>query len=822
MHWFIRAAAAATAFLTPPALPSRLNPSSLPLITRNPYLSTWLAGARGNPWDRWPVFYTNEEIGFSVLASIPNSDLVYPLLGRPQDSLAPTHYGDGYNVSYPKYLGAQFDASTTNLSYSIPSPDGDKRSHLDITLSFLSPITPTSTLRQSIPASYLNVVVKGGFNVDIYIDLNGQWVSGDRGNQIEWGLEEIKAEEDVYGNAEPLLKTWSWRRTTEQILTEYNDRAEWGTLYFSGPADVFHESGTSALLRQKFARTGVLQDVVDDKFRGIMEEEPVFAFSKSFRLEKDEKYGCTKEDSALFTIAHAQDPVVQFASARGLTLMRPLWKSWFSSVQHLLQWHYQDFKDATKLALSYSQQLEADSLKSGSHQYRDITALSARQVMHGTTFAGTPDDPILFLKEISSDGNMQTIDVFFPAFPFFIYTNPRWLAYIMEPMLEHMLSGQYPNDYAMHDIGAHFPNGTGHPDGNDEYMPVEECGDMLVMALAVVNTLRYGSAPEKASVWETSGEPSNNRKAKSAFPLYPRGDAGILGIDDSFSGRESGKGVKQAQKWVQRGYKMYQQWTRYLVKYSLLPENQLSTDDFAGWLANHTNLALKGIIGIKAMSELADLVGDDKVAKDYKEIANDYIVKWQDYAVSRDGTHVKLAYEWYGSWTTLYSLYTDSLLCFRLEGSSSTKQGNAQTPIGGREDGKRGFVPDEIYKMESDWYHAVRQKYGLPLDSRHLYTKSDWEFWAMAVASKEVRTEMLDSISLWVNETVTDKPLTDLYSTEGDGGYDPNVFFARPVVGGHFSFLALEGACGGKVMDTLKFLDDDDKETEKESWPIDL
>ncbi len=94
------------------------------------------------------------------------------------------------------------------------------------------------------------------------------------------------------------------------------------------------------------------------------------------------------------------------------------------------------------------------------------------------------------MKEISSDGNFQTVDVIFPAFPFFLYTNPKWLSYLLEPLLEHQLSGQYPNDYSMHDLGSHFPNATGHRDGNDEYMPVEECGNMLIMGLALANALK--------------------------------------------------------------------------------------------------------------------------------------------------------------------------------------------------------------------------------------------------------------------------------------------------------------------------------------------
>ena len=137
---------------------------------------------------------------------------------------------DRYNVSFPMYLGAKYDASTTNLSYSIPSPH-DASKPAKLVLSFLSPITPTSTLRQSLPAAYVTVFVEGSFDIDIYIDLNGQWVSGDRGSQISWQLSQSS-----FGGDKPGLKTWAFKRQTELLFTEYNDRAEWGTLHFSAPA----------------------------------------------------------------------------------------------------------------------------------------------------------------------------------------------------------------------------------------------------------------------------------------------------------------------------------------------------------------------------------------------------------------------------------------------------------------------------------------------------------------------------------------------------------------------------------------------------------
>ncbi|KAL8901914.1 MAG: hypothetical protein Q9207_004976 [Kuettlingeria erythrocarpa] len=751
-------------------------------------------------------------MGFSIMAAVPDTDKVYPLLGRAHDSLSLTE-NPAYNISYPTYLGAKFDASTTNLSYLIPPPEQmESLEPLELLVSFLSPITPTSTLRQSIPASYMTVEVKGQFNVNVYVDINGQWVSGNRGSQIVWELAQQQLGESDQG-----LKTWKIRRETELLLSEDRDQAEWGTLHFTAPSDLRHESGISGRIRPRFARTGTLQNEVDHDFRGIMQEEPIFAFAKSFNLSSSN----VASDSVMFSFALIQEPVTQFASARGLTFMRPLWASWFSSATSLLQFHYLDYKTAASLASNYSAQLAIDAHRSGSDDYVDIVALTARQVMGATVFSGTPDDPILFLKEISSNGNFQTIDVIFPSFPFFLYTNPRWLAYLLEPLIEHMLSGQYPNKYAMHDLGTHFPNATGHADGRDEYMPVEECGNILIMGLALVNSLIYDTSAAAGSVWSSLGSSSfDPNPATSAFSLRNLETRdGVFGLDDSWGG--STKGLKQAQKWVTKSYRLWKQWTSYLIEFSLRPHFQLSTDDFAGPLELQTNLALKGILGIKAMSQIAETIDNKEDAKHYKNISDVYVSKWEEYGISRDGSHAKLAYHWYGSWTTLYNLYADTLLCFHLEGSSSSAapdlRHGGQEPLIPSEghhhhqppSHKTGFVSQSVYKIQSSWYDAVRQKYGLPLDSRHLYTKSDWEFFAAAVTAKPVRSEILQSVAKWLNETTTDRPFTDLYETEGTGGWPGAHFMARPVTGGHFAFLTLDKACGGKAMDGLAFLNDD-------------
>lgn len=67
----------------------------------------------------------------------------------------------------------------------------------------------------------------------------------------------------------------------------------------------------------------------------------------------------------------------------------------------------------------------------------------------------------------------------------------------------------------------------------------------------------------------------------------------------------------------------------------------------------------------------------------------------------------------------------------------------------------------------------------------------DWEFFTAAIASTETRDMFFKDLAVWINETPTNRPMTDLYDTN-TGDYPGVVFAARPVVGGAFALLLLE------------------------------
>jgi hypothetical protein len=76
----------------------------------------------------------------------------------------------------------------------------------------------------------------------------------------------------------------------------------------------------------------------------------------------------------------------------------------------------------------------------------------------------------------------------------------------------------------------------------------------------------------------------------------------------------------------------------------------VSTDDFAGPLANQTNLALKAILGIRAMGEIASLTENDKDAKEFLKTSQEYMAKWEEFSFDESSAHAKLAYQLNNSW----------------------------------------------------------------------------------------------------------------------------------------------------------------------------
>lgn len=505
-----------------------------------------------------------------------------------------------------------------------------------------------------------------------------EWVSGNRFAIAEW-------EYGTASNGSSNVAYHKFYRQTQLAFSETLDQTDYGNWYWAtdSVANLTHQSGTDTDLRAAFTSKGVLANTNDTRFRAINDSYPAFAFANDLGI-----VGNTAVNT-LFTLGLAQEQAVQFDGAKGNTSVPSLWTSYYATETDALTFFHSDYQTASGLATTFDNQVASDSSAAAGADYITLTSLAARQAFGGTQLCGTADAPYLFLKEISSDGNIQTVDVIFPFHPILVYSNVQLLKYLLDPLFINQESGQYPNQYSMHDLGTHYPNATGHPAGDDEMQPLEECGDMLIMTLAYA------------------------KKANDTAYLSTH-------------------------------YKILNQWTQYLIEESLIPANQISTDDFAGALPNQTNLALKGIIGIEAMAVIANLTGQTADGANYTNIAHSYITQWQTLGIAHNANppHTTLAYGANDTHGLLYNLFGDKELGLNL-------------------------VPQEVYDMQSNFYPTVANQYGVPLDTRHDYTKNDWEMFCAAVASANTTNLFVHDIATWIDHTPTNRAVTDWYNTTG-------------------------------------------------------
>jgi hypothetical protein len=354
---------------------------------------------------------------------------------------------------------------------------------------------------------------------------------------------------------------------------------------------------------------------------------------------------------------------------------------------------------------AFDKELTADLTQIGGEHYAAIAVLAYRQTIAAHKLvADANGDPMLFAKENFSNGCIATVDVLYPSAPFFLFFQPKLLEAQLLPVLEYAALARWKFPFSPHDLGQ-YPLANGQVYGGGEksekdQMPVEESGNMLILVDALA---RAEGSPQLA----------------------------------------------------QRYWSQLTSWAQYLREKGLDPENQLTTDDFAGHVAHNANLSIKAIDALAAYADLAQMLKQDSVAREYKATAKGMAEKWTSMAV--EGDHYKLAFNSPDTWSQKYNLVWDKVLDYDL-------------------------FPESVRKTEMAFYMKKINRYGLPLDGRAEYTKLDWSIWTATLASTpEQFNAIIDPIYRWINETPSRVPLTDWYDTKTGKQVG---FQARSVVGG--------------------------------------
>ena len=211
---------------------------------------------------------------------------------------------------------------------------------------------------------------------------------------------------------------------------------------------------------------------------------------------------------------------------------------------------------------------------------------------------------------------------------------------------------------------------------------------------------------------------------------------------------------------------MLYSWAAYLRDYGQDPDTQICTDDFAGHWAHNANLSLKAIFGVAAYAYIAQLSGRvlERRWQPFVEKARQMAQIWE--VDARDGDHYKLAFDHGGTWSIKYNMVWDKLWGLNL-------------------------FSEDVMRREIKYYLKHQNEFGLPLDSREAYSKTDWILWVASLApDTETFLKFSDRIWEYANRTPTRWPLSDWFWTNGAG--NARGFRARSVIGGHWMKVLMD------------------------------
>ena len=603
------------------------------------------------PSDANTTHWTGRNITMSIIAQIDSE--FFRLVGKCGEDEFPA----------ANCISADCDAFSTTYVF-------DQNGVL-LTLKFTSPVIPNDLYMLSRPISYLEVRKESAdgrrHNVKVAVKMSEEVCMNLKGDG------EVVTDQLIIGQ----LSSIKMGKKQQNILGRKGDdlRIDWGYFYLSGIGKTYSETDPDGM-----------------------------------------NFVCIESDvrsSALFSFAYDDIESIQYFGEN----LKSYWNKDGADIVDEIAKAHSEYKLVMRKCSQMAENLFCDAVRAGGEKYAEICELSFRQALSAHKLALDNDGNVLFIsKECYSNGCAATVDVSYPSIPLFLIYNPELVKGMMRPIFKYAASSEWIYDFAPHDAGC-YPHVNGQVYGGnrlEKQMPVEECGNMLIMDAAVA----------------------------------------IATNDVSFA---------------KEHIDVLDQWVKYLIDNGRDPANQLCTDDFAGHLAHNCNLSLKAIMGIASYAIIKGMLGDKRAKRKYLSLAKDMASDWAIRASNGDGSY-KLAFDKPSTFSMKYNIVWDKLF-------------------------GTGIMPKYIIESEVASYRSKAHPYGLPLDNRKPYTKSDWLIWTATLA--ENRDSFEDLIApLWdaYNSMESRVPMTDWYFTvtgqhktymSGSEKIEKS-FRNRTVVGGHF------------------------------------
>jgi hypothetical protein len=588
-----------------------IRPPAVPLVTIDPYFSVWsMADRLTDDFTRHWTGKRNAMTGLIMIDGVPRrfAGLVEPNV-------------ENY-YSEPKAM-TQKDFGLTALS----STYDYEELGIGLKVSFTSPLLMDDLDLLSRPASYVGLSVRSidgkPHRVQIYFDVTGEWCVNSSDQKVVW-----RQEQD--GD----LVVLQVGHEQQDYLNRSGDdlRIDWGQFFLavSNSSSATRTYIDSGAIRKEFVRTGEI--VTANRLampQAVRENNLVMACT----------WDCgevsAEEVSNVIVLAYDDVYAIEYFGDK----LQAYWKRNGMTVSMMLSAAIAEYPELMKRCTSFDRQLWEDGVRAGGVKYAELLVLAYRQAIAAHKLVTDRDGKLLFMsKECYSNGCIATVDVSYPSIPLFLLYNPELVKAMMRPIFKYAASEAWPFEFAPHDVGQYpLANGQVYSENAREgQMPIEECGNMLIMAAAVCAADKQADFAEEH--WE-----------------------------------------------------LLSKWADYLLENGLDPENQLCTDDFAGHLARNANLSVKAIMGVAGYSLLHTMLGHSTEAESYMTAAKDMATKWRELANDQD--HYKLAFGQEGSWSLKYNLIWDILFGTKIFDETITqkevawyitKQNNYGVPLDSR------------------------------------------------------------------------------------------------------------------------------------------
>jgi hypothetical protein len=458
---------------------------------------------------------------------------------------------------------------------------------VDLALTFTSPLLMNDLDLMSRPVSYVSFKVRSNDNKTHDTQI---YFGASTAIAVNEPVQNVTAQKYASGNLS-ILKAG----TAEQpVLQKKGDnlRIDWGYMYVAAPKSA---NAMQSLASAQNASTAFSSRTTPQNLTGKnLWLNTLIPFGKIGSEDKEKMVMLGYDD--LYSVQYFHQN------------LKPWWKKdTATTIESEMEKALADYSSILTKVDSLNTTVYNDAIKAGGEVYAKLCVMAYRQAISAHKLVKSPQGEILFLsKENFSNGSINTVDVTYPSAPLFLVYNPDLLKGMLNGIFYYSESGKWTKPFAAHDLGT-YPLANGQTYGED--MPVEECGNMVILTAAIAKA--EGNAEYANKHWQSLTT-----------------------------------------------------WTEYLAKEGLDPATQLSTDDFAGHLARNANLSIKAIVGVGGYAMLADMLGKKDVAQKYKTLAKNMATKWLTLADA--GDHYVLAFGNKETWSQKYNMVWDKLMDLRL------------------------------------------------------------------------------------------------------------------------------------------------------------